>query len=248
MCMFVSHLGTVNAPDVYRPPSKEDVGDDEGDEDGDVAHHLEREEAGAAVLYRKRALQVGQRRVISRMVESGAKEQGRHRQDRTRTSEPYPLPTSFLEECLPYAKQNSHDAHQEHAQYPRHLKQVVQILLRLHIHLLRDRIYGKAFRQQQVEKEQEEEDEECATLLLQMSATTGVNLRIVNIINEIEQSQHTRQAKDCHAKHEVPDIRDGFQPVPRRRPLRDNGHRKIGQMLFIDYKLGSCEKCRHGCP
>ena len=118
MRMLIVHLAAIDAPKVDGPPGKEDVGEDEGDEEGDVAHHLEREGAGAAVLYRERALQVGQRRIIGRVVQSGAEQQGGNSQHRTGSGKPDPAAEPFPEERFPDAKQDADHAHQEHHQDP----------------------------------------------------------------------------------------------------------------------------------
>lgn len=247
MRMPILHLIPINAPKVDRPPGKEDVGKDEGDEEGDVAHHLEREGAGAAVLYRERALQVGQRGIIGSVVQSGAEQESGDGQHRTSSSKPYSTSEPFPEERFPDAKQDADHAHQEHHQDNGHFQEVVQILIRLHVDLLRLRVHGKAFRQQQIEEEEEEEDQERATLLLQVPAATGVDFFIIYIINEIEQTQHACQAENSNAEEEVPDVRDGLQPVPWRRPLGNDGHREVGQVLFVDHKLCPGEKRGHRC-
>ena len=227
MRMLIVHLAAIDAPKVYRPPREEDVGEDEGDEEGDVAHHLEREGAGAAVLYRERTLQVGQRGIIGRVVQSGAEQQGGDGQHRTGSGKPDPAAEPFPEERFSDAKQDADHAHQEHHQNKRHLQEVVQILIRLHVDLLCLRVHGKAFRQQQIEEEEEEEDQERAALLLQVPAATGVDFFIIYIINVIEQTQHACQAENGNTEEEIPDVRDSLQPVPRRRPLGDDRHREI---------------------
>ena len=245
MRMLVAHLAAIDAPKVDGPPRKEDVGEDEGDEEGDVTHHLEREGAGAAVLYRERALQVGQRRIIGRVVQSGAEQQGGNSQHRTGSGKPDPAAEPFPEERFPDAKQDADHAHQEHHQDNGHLQEVVQILIRLHVDLLCLRVHGKAFRQQQIEEEEEEEDQERAALLLQVPAATGVDFFIIYIINVIEQTQHACQAENGNTEEEIPDVRNGLQSVPWRRPLGNDGHREVGQVLFIDHKLRPGEERGH---
>ena len=245
MRMPIPHLIPINAAKVDRPPGKEDVGKDEGDEEGDVAHHLEREGAGAAVLDRERTLQVGQRGIIGRVVQSAAEQQGGNSQHRTGSGKPYSTAEPFPKERFPDTKQDVDHAHQEHHQDKRHLQEVVQILIRLHVDLLCLRIHSKAFRQQQIEEEEEEEDQERAALLLQVPAATGVDFFIIYIINVIEQTQHACQAENGNTEEEIPDVRDSLQPVPWRRPLGNDRHREVGQVLFIDHELRPGEERGH---
>ena len=171
------------------------------------------------------------------------------KQEITKATRGNKLITGFLEDMLkerfPDAKQDADHAHQEHHQDKRHLQEVVQILIRLHVDLLCLRIHGKAFRQQQIEEEEEEEDQERAALLLQVPAATSVDFFIIYIINVIEQTQHACQAENGNTEEEIPDVRDSLQPVPRRRPLGDDRHREVREMLFIDHKLRPGEERGH---
>lgn len=91
-------------------------------------------------------------------------------------------------------------------------------------------------------QEDEEEDKEQHRLDHQMLAAAFHNLGIVDIIDEIKQYLDACQEEHRQSETYVPEHESSLKPVPGGRPGGDHRHRDIGQLSFVDDKLGSAKK------
>ena len=179
------HLLNGNLPQVQCPPSIANVGEDKGDEEGDDAHHLEREKARRAVLERQRILHLGQRGIIGCVIPAGAEQKGCYGHDRPDAGPPDSFPIALLEERQADAAQDANDAQEHGDQHGGHGQEVVQVFVRLHVNLGGRGINGKAVRNQPVNPEYQEEKEERRSLRQELAAAAGVDGVIVYIINKV---------------------------------------------------------------
>ena len=127
------------------------------------------------------------------------------------------------------------------------MRQVDEVFERLHEDHLRLRIHGEALRQHQVDHEGQEEEQEGDRLLTQLAAATIVDVRVVDVVDEVEQCQHPRQEEYGQAQHQVPRVEGGLQAMQGIRPRRDNGHRHLGELLFVYDELCPGEEGSYGC-
>ena len=82
MAMCKLFLGDFLA--VYGAPTVDDVGEDEGHQEGDIEHGAEGELAAAGVLHGERTLEIGSGGVVGSVVPSSAEQQckdGKHGAD-----------------------------------------------------------------------------------------------------------------------------------------------------------------------
>ena len=222
---------------VQRTPGIADVGEDEGDENGDVAHDFEGEEARRAVFKCQGALQVGNGRVIGRVVPAGAEQEGGDRQDGACPGKPDALLEVLAEEGRPDAAHDACDAYQHQHEDARHGKEVMQVFVWLHVNLCGSGIYGKTVGNQPVYEEDQEEDQEGGGFGQELFAATAVDEVVVDVVDEVEQPQRAGQEIDRQSQADVPEVQDGFQSVPRCRPRRDDRHPDVGQLFLVDVEL-----------
>ena len=118
---------------VQRPPGPGDVSQDEGDDEGDVGHGTQREEAGAAVGNGERALQGNGGGVIGGVVPASAEQQRQYYQHTADTTRPDGSPPP--DNTGYHAPEYQENADYQRAQHGRHGQQVVQVLVLLEVHI-----------------------------------------------------------------------------------------------------------------
>ena len=227
-------------------PGVDDVGEHEGDENRDVSHHLEREGTRRAVGYGERALQVGERRIVGRVVPARTEQQGRHREHRARAGKPDAPARDGREHAAHDAPQHEHDANQKRNQHGRHGKQVVQIFEGFHIDFLRRGVDGKTVAHQRADKESQEKQQEGERVAKQPAAAAHDERVIADAVQEVQPAQNARQIVDGDAEHPVPDVEQDVDAVPRVGPAADDGHREVAHVALVNHKVRPGEEGGHG--
>lgn len=97
-------------------------------------------------------------------------------------------------------------------------------------------------------QEDKEEDKEQRRLDHQMLAAAFHDLGIVDIVDEIKQCLDACQEEHRQSETYVPEHQSSFKPVPGGRPGGDHRHRDIGQLSFVDDKLGSAKNVPTAVP
>lgn len=227
-------------------PGIDDVGQHERDEQRGERHDLEREEAGAAVGQRERALQVERGRIVGRVVVSGAEEEREHGHHGAHPGEPDAAAVGLAANGLAYPPQHGQHAGEEQDGHHRHGKEVMQVFVRLHVDQPRARLHGETVLDQEVNDEGHEQHHKQQALHRQGLAATLFQALVPHLTDEVQQPQHAREEEDGQAQHHVPGVEQGFEAVRRATPTADDGHHRVGELALGDVEARAREERGHG--
>ena len=193
-------------------PAIDDVGEDEGNEEGDVEHGAQRKFAAAGVADGERRLQVGGRWIVGCAIPPGAEQECQHDEHGANAGRPDAADVLLREDGLADAEEYEHNAYQQQDEEIPHLEEVVEILQRLH----RDDaclVVGKAVLQQEVDEIDHEEHDEGGCIDLEPKDTTTTDVLVGNIINNVEDAQGACQEHYGKAEDENPGIEQRIEAV-----------------------------------
>ena len=118
--------------------------------------------------------------------------------------------------------------------------------MRLHEDIARGRINREAVGHEQVTHKGQEDHQEGHSLDGQAATTSGAHLLVADVVDEIEQRQHTGEEEDGGTKEQVPHHERSLEPVPRRGPTRDDRHTDVRQLHAVHDERGAAEERAHG--
>jgi cytochrome d ubiquinol oxidase subunit II len=121
------------------------------------------------------------------------------------------------------------------------------VLIWLHINFLCIRINGKAIRYQCTNDKCQKEYKEQNCIISYCTTTFIGQLFIINIINEIERSQHTGKEEDSQSKNNIPNVGQCIQSVPAISPMTDYRHNGICHIGLINIEIRTGKESSH-CP
>ena len=230
---------------VHGPPCVPDIGCDERDHQRDDAHHFEREFARRRVVNRQRRLHLRQRRVVGRVVPSGAQQQGQYRQHGARAAEPdgvaLPAPARID------APQHRYHADQQRCGHVGHFEHVVQVFIRFG----RNAACGidrQAVGKELPDEERQEEDEERGGERQHAPAGAGEERLVGDVVHEILAGQHPGEEHHGQPQRHVAHVSERFETVPRRGPLRDDrcaaAACAVGQVEAVHREVCTREECK----
>ena len=227
-------------------PAIDDVGEDEGNEEGDVEHGAQRELAAAGVADGERRLQVGGRWIVGSTIPSGAEQQCQHDEHSANAGRPDAADVLLRKNGLADAKEYEHDTYQQQDEEIPHLEEVVEILQRLH----RDDAcigVGKAVLQQEVDEIDDEEHDEGGCIDLEPKDATTTDVLVGNIINNVEDAQGACQEDYGKAEDENPGIKQRIEAVRGIAPVTDDGRQGscIHQIALFDHEVRTFEEGGH---
>ena len=191
-------------------------------------------------------MQVGQRGVVGRVVERSHLQErpnGEHATD-ARTPD---AATRRGENGATDAQQHQHHAEQEEHQREGQCQEVVQILVGLDADDARFGVDGKTVGREQVGGEGEEEHEEGHGIDEHLSAQTGREAFVVDVVEHVEATEDARQEKHHQTEHQVPRIGHGFESVPAGGPAADGRRKLFAHHVFVHHEVGAVEEGADGC-
>ena len=227
-------------------PAIDDVGEDEGNEEGDVEHGAQRELAAAGVADGERRLQVGGRWIVGGAIPPGAKQECQHDEHGANAGRPDAADVLLREDGLADAEEYEHNAYQQQDEEIPHLEEVVEILQRLH----RDDaclVVGKAVLQQEVDEIDHEEHDEGGCIDLEPEDTTATDVLVGNVIDDVEDAQGACQEHYGKAEDENPGIEQRIEAVRGIAPVADDGCQCscIHQIALFDHEVRAFEEGRY---
>ena len=175
---------------VHLVPGVGDVRHDEGNQQRDPEHHLEREAARGTVADGKGTLEVGAGRIVGRPVEAGHEKDRHDDEYRPDAGGPDAL-QRFRERALIQAQQHKHHARQEQDQYSGHLQEIMQVF----VSFQRDHacpVYGITLPQQQDGEPAQEAGEEGECVQLDAAAHLAAHGRILHVVEDVERAEGGR--------------------------------------------------------
>ena len=239
-------LGLVELLLVDGTPAIDDVGEDEGNEEGDVEHGAQRELAAAGVADGERRLQVGGRWIVGCAIPPSAEQQRQHDEHGAYAGRPDAADVLLRNDGLADAEEYEHNAYQQQDEEIPHLEEVVEILQRLH----RDDaclVVGKAVLQQQVDEIDDEEQDEGGCIDLESNDATTTDVLVGNVVHHIEDAQGARQEHDRKAEDENPGIEQRIEAVRGIAPVADDGRQSpcIDKIALFDHEVRAFEEGGH---
>ena len=227
-------------------PAIDDVGEDEGNEEGDVEHGAQRELAAAGVADGERRLQVGGRWIVGCAIPPGAEQERQHDEHGADAGRPDAADVLLREDGLADAEEYEHNAYQQQDEEIQHLEEVVEILQRLY----RDDaclVVGKAVLQQEVDEIDDEEHDEGGCIDLEPKDTTTTDVLVGNIINNVEDAQGACQEHYGKAEDENPGIEQRIEAVRGIAPVADDRRQgsRIHQITLFDHEVRAFEEGGH---
>ena len=191
-------------------------------------------------------MQVGQRGVVGRVVECSHLQECPNGEDATDARTP-DAATRRGENGATDAQQHQHHAEQEEHQREGQCQEVVQILVGLDADDARFGVDGKTVGREQVGGEGEEEHEEGHGIDEHLSAQTGREAFVVDVVEHVEATEDARQEKHHQTEHQVPRIGHGFESVPAGGPAADGRRELFAHHVFVHHEVGAVEEGADGC-
>lgn len=240
--VFEFFFGAVLGFAAQGPPSVADVGDDEWNAERYDTHGLEGEFARRRVVDRQRRLHIGQRRIVGGIVPSGRKQQGEHREDRSRSAQPDRLAATAP--AQPDTPENQRHTRQKPYADVGHGQQIVQVFIRFRSDDSRRRIDTPTLGEEQAYEEYEEKHEECSCGAERAAARAFADLCVVDVVHEVVERQHPREEQHGQSQRHIAVVEHRFESVPGSRPLRDRGvAAQVGHVEPIDGEIRTREEC-----
>ena len=221
-------------------PHPDDIGDDKWNGQRHPGHHLEREQAGGAVVESQGILDVHCRDIIGRVVESGYEQNGPDCEQCAGAHDVEVLSDALAEEMPSKTCQHEDDTKQEDHSYPPGVQDVVQVLEGFGRDYACGGIHRIAGPEEKPEDESHEGQDECGGGDRQPSAAFIRKCAHIRLCQQVEQAEGAGREEHHHR------VGEGIQAVPAVGPGRNGGRGGIGDGDLVHGEGTSGEKSADG--